>query len=285
MSAARHSQIKTSIEWAARLRVAAVQMTAQAKASHIGSCLSQADLLAHLFSYWLRLDPKNPTWPDRDRFLLSKGHAAAISYAALAEKGFFPKSWLGDYCKNGSRLGGHYTSAGVPGAEHSTGSLGHALSVGLGMALALKKDKRPARAVVLMSDGECDEGSVWEAILLAPQLQLEQLLVIVDYNKIQSLGTVAEVAELEPFADKWRAFRWNVQEINGHNHQEIHAALAKSPAPGQPTVILAHTVKGKGVSFMENKLAWHYQSANPEQVEQALQEIEHRLQNELKELR
>lgn len=267
-------QITKAIEMAAQLRLTALEMTAAAKASHIGSCLSQADILAHLFSYWLKIDSKNPTWSDRDRFLLSKGHAAAIAYAALAEKGFFPKAWLQDYCKNGSKLGGHYTSHGVPGAEHSTGSLGHALSVGVGMALAYQKDQRlQSKVVVLMSDGECNEGSVWEAVMIAPQLKLGQLVVIVDYNHIQSLGAVSEVMELEPFAEKWRAFRWHVQEIDGHNHQEIAHALAKVESTDQPHVILANTVKGKGVSFMENKLAWHYQSASPGQLAQAIAEI------------
>jgi transketolase len=277
-----HAEIRNSIELAARLRIKAIQMTHAAKASHIGGCLSQADILAHLFGYWLKVDPKDPQWADRDRFVLSKGHSAAIAYAALAEKGFFPTSWLDDYCKNGSVLGGHYTRNGVPGVELSTGSLGHGLSVGLGMALAQKKDKRPSKTVVLLSDGECDEGSNWEAILLAPQLKLENLVVVVDYNQIQSLGSVKEVCELAPFADKWEAFRWNVQEIDGHDHNALHSALGAIPKAGKPSVVLAKTVKGKGVSFMEGQLSWHYKSADKSEVEKAIAEITRTLEETLK---
>jgi transketolase len=262
------------IDLARRIRAQALRMVHRAKASHIGGCLSAADLLAHLYGGWLKIDPARPDWSERDRFLLSKGHAAAAIYAVLAEQGFFPRAWLETYCGDGARLGGHVTSHGVPGVEVSTGSLGHGLPLGLGMALGFKRAGRANRVVVLMSDGECDEGAVWEAALMAPHWGCDNLLAIVDYNKIQSLGSVAEVAPLEPFADKWRAFRWAVREIDGHSHGEIAAALAAFPFDrDRPSLLIAHTVKGKGVSFMEGKLLWHYRSPSDEQLAQALREI------------
>jgi transketolase len=232
-----------------------------------------ADILAVLYDCVLRHQPDVPHWPDRDRFILSKGHGAAILYATLAECGFFPKAWLDKYAQDGSLLLGH-VSHHVPGVELSTGSLGHGLPVGCGMALAGKREGRPYRVFVLLSDGELDEGSNWEAILFAPQHHLDNLVAIVDYNKIQSFGNVKEVLDLDPLADKWRAFRWAVREIDGHDHAQIEHALLGVPfEPGKPSVIVAHTVKGKGVSFMENQLAWHYRSPNAEELAQALCEL------------
>jgi transketolase len=249
-------------------------MVARAKASHIGTCLSMADLLAVLYTRFLRVDPGRPHWPGRDRFLLSKGHGAAILYAALAERGFFPTADLDDYCRDGSPLMGH-VSHHVPGVEVSTGSLGHALPIGCGMALAGKRGQQPYRVVVLLSDGELDEGSNWEAILFAGHHRLDNLVAIVDFNKIQSFGRVRDVLDLDPLADKWRAFRWVVREIDGHDERAIEAALAAVPfEPGRPSVLIAHTVKGKGVSFMEDQLAWHYRSPAPEQLAAALRETE-----------
>ena len=259
---------------AAKIRAHALRMVHKANASHIGTSLSMADILAVLYSHVLRVDPARPDWPDRDRFILSKGHGAAIIYAVLAERGYFPVEWLDTYCQDGSKLAGHITSHGVPGVEVSTGSLGHGLPIGCGMGLAGKREGRPYRVFVMLSDGELDEGSNWEAILFAPQHQLDNLVAIVDYNKIQSFGTVKEVLELEPLADKWRAFRWAVREIDGHDHQQIESALTSVPfEPGKPSVIIAHTIKGKGVLFMENQLAWHYKSPNAEQLKQALTEL------------
>ncbi len=233
-----------------------------------------ADLLAVLYGQVLRVDPARPDFPDRDRFILSKGHGAAIVYAALAERGFFPRERLETYCQDGSNLSGHINHRGVPGVEVSTGSLGHGLSIGCGMALAGKHDGRPYRVFVMLSDGELDEGSNWEAILFAPHQHLDNLVVIVDYNKIQSFGSVAEVLELAPLADKWRAFRWAVREIDGHDYGQIENALTMLPIePRKPTVIIAHTVKGKGISFMEGQLSWHYKSPDPEQLQQALAEL------------
>ncbi|MDT4952903.1 MAG: transketolase [Acidobacteriota bacterium] len=259
---------------ARRIRADALRMVHRASASHIGTCLSMADLLAVLYGRVLRIDPGRPDWPDRDRFILSKGHGAAIVYAALAERGFFPREWLDTYCQNGSRLGGHISSHNVPGVEVSTGSLGHGLPLGCGMALAGKHDGRPYRVFVMLSDGELDEGSNWESILFAPHHELDNLVAIVDYNKIQSFGSVSEVLELSPLADKWRAFRWAVREIDGHDHTQIEKALTEPAEPGRPTVIIAHTIKGKGVSFMEGQLAWHYKSPDAAQLERALEELE-----------
>lgn len=259
---------------AIKIRAHALRMVHKANASHIGTCLSIADILAVLYKGILRIDPNRPDWPDRDRFILSKGHGCAALYAVLAECGFFPKKWLDTYCQDGAHLAGHITHHGVPGVEVSTGSLGHGLPIGCGMALAGKHEGRPYRIFVILSDGELDEGSNWEAILFASQHHLDNLVATVDYNKIQSFGIVKEVLDLEPLADKWRAFRWAVREIDGHDHRQIEAALASVPfEAGKPSVIIAHTVKGKGVSFMENQLAWHYKSPNDEQLKQALTEL------------
>lgn len=264
---------------AGAIRRQALRMVHHARASHIGGCLSVTDLLAGLYSGWLRVDPARPDWVDRDRFILSKGHAAAALYACLAEVGFFPESWLDSYCADGTQLGGHVTHHGVPGVEVSTGSLGHGLPIGGGMALALKQDGRPSRVVVLLSDGECDEGSNWESALLAPHLKLDNLVAIIDFNKIQALGRVDDVVPLAPLADKWRAFRWMVREIDGHDHDQIASALSEVPfAPDCPSLIIAHTVKGKGVSYMEDRLAWHYKSPSDEQLAQALAEIDAQLE-------
>jgi transketolase len=234
-----------------------------------------ADLLAVLYGQVLRMDASRPDWPERDRFILSKGHGAAILYAVLAERGFFPKDWLETFFQDGTKLAGHITHYGVPGVEVSTGSLGHGLPIGCGIALAGKRADKAFRVFVMLSDGELDEGSNWEAILFAPQHRLDNLVVIVDYNKIQSFGNVKEVLDLDPLADKWRAFRWRVREIDGHDHQQIQNALIQVPfEPGRPSVIIAHTVKGKGVSFMENQLAWHYKSPNAEELARALAEVE-----------
>jgi transketolase len=248
-------------------------MTHKARASHVGSCFSAADLLAVLYGAVLRFDAARPSWPERDRFLLSKGHAGAIVYAALAEMGFFSREWLDRYCEDGSPLAGHITHHNVPGVEASTGSLGHGLSIGCGMALAGRADRRGYRVFVLLSDGECDEGSTWEPVLFAGHHRLDNLTAIVDHNGIQSLGYVKDIIALEPFAEKWRSFGWQTQEIDGHDHDAILAAL-RSANIGVPRAIIARTVKGKGVSFMEDQLAWHYKSVNDAQLASALREIE-----------
>ncbi len=258
---------------ASRIRAHALKMVHRARSSHIGGSLSMADLLAVLYASVLRVDPARPNWPDRDRFIISKGHAAAGTYAALAERGFFPVEWLDSFYQDGSHLAGHVTRD-VPGVEVSTGSLGHGLSVGCGMALAGKHDSRGYRVFVLLSDGECDEGSTWEAVLFAPHHGLDNLIAIVDYNKIQSFGTTKEVLDLEPLAGKWQAFGWVAKEIDGHDFTQIENVLHSVPfEQGRPSCIVAHTVKGKGVSFMENQLAYHYNPPNDEQLRQALAEL------------
>jgi transketolase len=255
------------------LRVHALRMVHGAGSSHIGSCLSIADLLSCLYWNTLRVDPCNPDWSERDRFILSKGHAAAILYAALAERGFFPVAELESYSSDGSRLTGH-ASTGVPGVELSTGSLGHGLPVACGLALAAKRDSCPSRTFVLVSDGELDEGSNWEGILFAPQHQLDNLVLIVDYNKIQSFGRTADILDLDPLAEKFRAFRWAVAEIDGHDMAQVsHALLTLPLESGKPTVIVARTVKGKGVSYMEDLLTWHYKSPDADQLQRALEEL------------
>jgi len=262
-------------ELARRIRRHSVLMCSRANASHIGSSLSMADLLAVLYGRFLRFDPRNPDWPDRDRFILSKGHGCAALYAVLAEGGYWPLSDLETFYQDGSPLAGHATHKDVPGVEVSTGSLGHGLPLGTGMALAAQRDGKGHRIWVMLSDGECDEGSVWEAALFAPHHRLENLVAIVDYNKIQSFGTVKEVLDLEPLAEKWRAFGWGVREIDGHDLAAIEEAYAAIPfLPGRPSCIVAHTVKGKGVRYMEDKLLWHYRAPRGEDLEIALRELE-----------
>jgi transketolase len=252
-------------------------MTSRGNASHIGSCLSMADILAVLYGRILRVDPTQPAWSDRDRFILSKGHGCAALYAVLAECGYFPFEWLDTYYRDGTHLAGHATHKDTPGVELSTGSLGHGLAVACGMGLAAKRDGRGHRIFVVLSDGECDEGSTWEAALFAPHHKLDNLIVVVDYNKIQSLGHVKDVIDLDPLADKWRAFGWITRELDGHDLTGLEHALADAPfEPHKPSCIVAHTVKGKGVSFMEHKLQFHYTPPRGDEVEKALEEIEGR---------
>lgn len=261
-------------ELALKIRRHVLKMTHR-KGSHIGSCYSIADLLAVLYADTLRVNPQEPAWADRDRFILSKGHGCAALYAALAERGYFPLSWLDDFYENGSHLPSHATHWGAPGVEASTGSLGHGLALSAGMAIAGKRDGKTYRAFVLLSDGECDEGSTWEAALFAGFQHLDNLVAIVDYNQIQSLGRVKDVLDLEPFAAKWAAFGWRVREIDGHNINAITETFASVPfEAGKPSCILAHTVKGKGVSFMEDKLLWHYRAPNDEEFQNATLELE-----------
>jgi transketolase len=264
-----------SKELARRIRIHALCMTSRGGSSHVGAAFSIADILAVLYSGVLKVDPAAPKRGDRDRFILSKGHAGAAVYAVLAESGFLPVEKLRTHYQDGSDLSGHVSHKGIPGVELSTGSLGHGLSVGAGMAKAGKLVGALHRVVVLLSDGECDEGSNWEAILFAAHHRLDNLVAIVDYNKIQSLAPVAETLELEPFADKWRSFGWSVVEVDGHDHYALHQTFHRLPAaPGRPTCVIAHTTKGKGVSFMENSVLWHYRTARGEEFDTALAELE-----------
>ena len=259
---------------ALNIRRHAVMMTHLGKSSHVGSILSIADIVAVLYGEVLRKRPQQPDWHDRDRFILSKGHAGAGIYAALAETGYFPIEWLREHCARGSRLCGHVSHIDVPGVEFSTGSLGHGLSVGAGMAYAARLDGKAHRVFVLMSDGECDEGSIWEAVLFAAHHRLSNLIAIIDYNKIQSLAPVKETIRLEPFSEKWLAFGWDVREVDGHDHAALFECLNSIKTDRNlPTCVIANTVKGKGVSFMENSILWHYRSPQGEEFEAAMAEL------------
>ncbi|MDR3118498.1 MAG: transketolase [Mediterranea sp.] len=259
---------------AKEVRKKSLQMVHQANASHIGGALSMTDILAVLYTSVLKYNSKDPGWDERDRFILSKGHACVSLYSILALCGFFPVEELDEYGKNGSRLLTHTTHY-IPGVEISAGSLGHGLPIACGIAIAAKRKKAGYRTYVLAGDGEMDEGSNWEALLLAAHLKLDNLCLIIDYNKIQSLGNTNDVLNLEPLKTKLEAFNWNVLQIDGHNHRDISEAFAQArQAKGKPTAIIADTVKGKGVSFMENKLVWHYKSPDEEQLNNAMKEIE-----------
>ncbi len=262
-----------SVELAKRLRRHVVNMTSRGKSSHVGSTLSMADIIAVLYTDILTVYPEEPKHPGRDRFVLSKGHAGACIYAALAERGFFSTDVLETHYQDGSILSGHVSHKGVPGVELSTGSLGHGLSVATGMAYAAKLSRADHRVVVVLSDGECDEGSNWEAIMFAAHHRLANMTAIVDYNKIQSLAAVSETLELEPFRAKWESFGWDVREVDGHDHAALKQALGK-PHAERPTVVIAHTVKGKGVSFMENTVLWHYRTPQGDEFNAALKELD-----------
>jgi len=261
-------------ELARRIRIDAVRMTSSGNSSHIGSVLSIADILAVLYGHVLHVDPRNPKCLDRDRFILSKGHAGAGVYAALAESGFFPLERLATHYQNGSTLSGHVSHKNVPGVEVSTGSLGHGLGIGVGMSYAGRLAERAHRIFVQMSDGECDEGSNWEAIQFAGHHGLSNLIAIVDYNKIQSLASVEATLRLEPFADKWRAFNWSVREVDGHDVDALLECFDALPFTAErPNCVIAHTTKGKGVSFMENTVLWHYRSPQGDELAAALREL------------
>ena len=254
-----------------------LEMTHLSRGSHIGAIFSVAEIMAVLYTGVMNVNPAEPAMPDRDRLILSKGHAGAAVYAALAERGFFPVEELKTHYANGSRLSGHVSHKGVPGVEFSTGSLGHGLAVGAGMALGAKMDRAPWRTYVILGDGECDEGSVWEAALQAHQYQLDNLIAVVDHNRMQSLDFCEKTIALEPFADKWRDFGWQVQVVDGHDVAALQAAFARAKnnlGGGKPSVIIAETTKGKGVSFMENDILWHYRTPQGEEYEAALKELE-----------
>jgi transketolase len=256
----------TSGALARRARGYALEMVHRAKASHIGSALSVIDILAVLYADVLNIRPWQPKWPERDRLIVSKGHAAVGLYAVLGECGFFPTSEFSTYGQDGARLMGH-VSHHVPGVELSTGSLGHGLPVASGLALGLS-----SRVFCVLSDGELNEGSNWEAIMFAAHHRLTNLTAVVDYNKIQSFGRVDEVMRLEPLADKFSAFGWHVVEVDGHDHNALRAAFNSFHAE-KPVAVIAHTTKGKGVDYMEDNLAWHYKSPNDEQLEKALKQV------------
>lgn len=259
---------------AKQLRRHVITMIATAGSGHPGGSLSAADIVTALYFKVMHHDPENPQWPERDRFVLSKGHAAPILYAALAECGYFPVEELSTLRKLGSRLQGHTDRTLTPGVEMSAGSLGQGLSYGIGMALAGRLDKGNYRVYVLLGDGECDEGQVWEAAMFGPHHRIDNVTAIIDHNDLQLDGRVCDIMGIEPLADKWRAFNWNVLDINGHDMKEILGALKKAgEIKEKPTVIIAHTVKGKGVSFMEGNVDFHGKAPNPQETEQALREL------------
>jgi transketolase len=241
------------------LRLKAVTAFAAARRGHLPSAFSLVEILRVLYDRVMRFDPVRPQWEERDRLIFSKGHGCLALYAILADKGFFPESELLGFCQPEGRLGGHPEFGKVPGVEASTGSLGHGLSMGVGRALALRG--QGPRVFVLDSDGECDEGSLWEAALGAAKHRLDHLTVLVDCNHMQSYGSTAEVLPLDPLADKWRAFGIAAEEVDGHDPDRLEAALARVPfQPGRPSVLICHTVKGKGVPFMENNPSWHHKN-------------------------
>jgi len=272
---------------AQELRIEVLRMVYGAQSGHLGGPFSAAEIVASLYWHHLRLDPRQPRWPHRDRFLMSKGHAAPLLYAALAHRGFFPTEELSSFRKLGSRLNGH-PDRKVPGVEMVAGPLGHGVAIGTGMALALRTiGSKPAaasapsshaslgRVYVLLGDGELDAGVVWEGVMSAAKYRLGNLVAIVDCNGIQQTGTTTDVMPMEPMADKWRAFGWHVDEIDGHNVADILTGLDRADEiHGQPAVILAHTTKGNGVGFMEYDHRWHGGAPDREHFERALVELE-----------
>ena len=269
--------VKTNL-LAARVRKHIVDMTHRGGSSHVGSGLSIADILSVLYGEIMMIDPKNPEHEDRDRFILSKGHAGACVYATLSELGFFNKEILKDHYQNGSALSGHVSHKGVPGVEFSTGSLGHGLSVAAGMAKAAKLKNKKHKIFTVLSDGECDEGSNWEAILFSSHHKLNNLVAVIDYNKIQSLDSTENTLALEPFADKFVAFGWNILEVDGHNHDDLKKSFKSAiNEANKPTVLICHTTKGKGVSFMENSVLWHYRSPQGDEYKLAKKELQEKI--------
>jgi transketolase len=251
-----------------------VEMSHRAEVPHLGSSLSCVDILATAYWRVLNIRPDHPDDPERDRLILSKGHAATTLYAALASRGFFPSEWLDDFAKPGGRLPEHPSPGCVPGVEAATGSLGHGLSLGLGMALAGRILGHKFRVFVVMSDGECNEGTVWEAALFAPAHKLDRVAAIIDYNKWQATGRTDEVMALSPLKEKWESFGWSTYEVDGHDLFALSERMSNLPdGSGKPVAIIAHTVKGKGVSFMEDDNNWHYRTPNADELLKSRKEL------------
>ncbi len=247
----------------------------EAKIPHLGSCLSCVDILVYLYFQELSINPEKFEDIDRDRFLLSKGHAAPVLFQVLAEKGFFSVNELKEFGENGSVLHEHPPKPGIiKGIEAATGSLGHGFPMGIGMAISAKIQKKDFNIYALLSDGECNEGSIWEGALLAPKLKLDNFIGIIDYNKWQATGRTKDIMNIEPFVDKWLSFGWHCQEIDGHNFDEIHEAFLNAHrSVSKPSIIIANTIKGKGISFMEDDNNWHYRTPNNYELESALAEL------------
>jgi transketolase len=270
----RDALIERLIGIARDLRIADLEMIIEAGSGHPGGTLSAADMITALFFHKLRLRPEEPGWPDRDRFVLSKGHCIPIVYAAMAKLGYFPEEQLKTLRDLGSPLQGHPDRTRLPGIEASTGSLGQGLSVAVGMALAGKLDQAGWRAYCMMGDGETQAGQIWEAAMFAGRHGLDNLCGILDYNQVQQTGKVAERLDIEPVVAKWRAFNWHVREIDGHDMGQILEALDEAElVTGRPTVIVSHTIKGKGVSWMELNPSWHGKAPEGEQAQDALAQL------------
>jgi len=261
-------------EHARALRLDSLTMIHRRGAGHPGGSLSAAEIVAALYFHKLRIDPTRPDWPERDRFILSKGHASAVLYAALARRGFFPREDLDRWGAVDCHLQGHPDRQTTPGVDMTAGFLGHGIPVGVGMALAARMQQQGHRIYVLLGDGECQGGILWEGAMAAAKYRLSNLTAILDYNDVQLDGAVHDIMPLEPLVEKWRAFNWAVLEINGHNLRQVLEALdTASEIHGGPTVIVAHTTKGKGVSFMENRAQWHGAAPNDAQLAQAQAEL------------
>jgi len=264
---------------ACEIRKGVIEGVFNAKAGHPGGSLSAADIMTYLYFEQMNIDPQRPSWEDRDRFVLSKGHAAPVLYATLAHRGFFPVEELKTLRKYGSRLQGHPSMRLCPGVDMSTGSLGQGISAAVGMALGAKLAEQPLMTYALLGDGELQEGQVWEAAMFAAAKGLDHLVAIVDNNNLQIDGTIEEVNSPYPIAEKFAAFGWNIIEINAHCYNEIEAAFQQAmQLNGKPTAIIAKTVKGLGVSFMENQVSWHGAAPNAEQYAQAMEELNARLE-------
>src|SRR5690242_14973630 len=249
------------------LRKLVVRALEGGERGHIGSSMSLIEIMRVLYDDILRYRPSEPEWRDRDRMILSKGHGCIALYVMLADKGFFPLDTLDTFCRRDSILGGHPEAGKVPGVEASTGALGHGLSIGVGTALAMRMQKRDSRVIVVLGDGEIDEGSVWEAAMCAGKHRLSNLTAVIDYNKVQSAGPTHEIQDLEPLADKWRAFNFAVTEVDGHDVAALRAALRRLPlALDKPSVVICHTVKGKGLPFAENDANWHHKAKIPPEL-------------------
>ena len=259
---------------AIQLKKDLLNMLHRANASHVGGCLSSLDIVSVLYEGVLRIKPSRPRASNRDRFILSKGHTGAVVFATLANKGFFPKSWLNTFCKNDGKIPGHIDSHEVPGVEFSTGSLGHGLSAGIGMAMGLKYKNAKSNVFILLSDGEMNTGSTWEAAMFASHHKLNNIIAIIDKNKIQSFGRTENILNLDPLDQKWKSFGWKVYKIDGHNHKKLKETLLKAKkSKTKPVVVICDTIKGKGLEKMENKLISHYRPPTDEEVRQIMEKV------------
>jgi transketolase len=256
-------------ELAREARIQILTMTSKANASHVGSALSVVDILSTLYTSVVKFEPLG-NYLNENLVILSKGHAASALYAVLALQGHIPFEWLAEFCSNGAQIGGHVTSTKDKSVALSTGSLGHGLPYGVGIALANKLDEKAGRCFVVMSDGECDEGTTWESALLANHHKLNNLCVIVDRNNLQSLKSTEETLKLEPFKNKWKSFGWDVRSVDGHNHNAINKAIKQTT---KPLIVIANTLKGNGISFMENSILWHYKPPDSDELARAISEL------------